>query len=90
MKSNLTFEERAEEYKNKIRWFGRVIPKDKPVYFSDGSKMYNWYYNFVNKIKKDCVTKENFSEQELSKLQAFAEIDNLLYDLENKKLTLKK
>lgn len=77
----LSFDERVQEYKEKIKEINRKIMTSDDFQFRDQRSMAQWYFKtrsrFYEKRKKDLP----YTEEELDRMMLFASIDNLYYDL---------
>ena len=86
----LTFEEKANEYIEKLKELKRVLCKEDDAKFSSGTSMFNWYYFESAKLKKYAKEKD-VPRDVMDKLIMIANIDNLLYNikLDKKKAAFK-
>ena len=85
----LSIEEKEKEYIHKIKQLGRNVQEKDQAYFSDETSMKNWYEIRISHATRFSKAKK-LSPLQLEKIQTTANIDNILYDLGNHKVAVKK
>ena len=92
-KRALTYEEKVNEYINKVLELRRNISKKDNYKFKDKTNMLTWYNNQFAKFSKYVKKGKKPPKYIIQKMILYAQIDNVLYDLKkedeekSKKLT---